>query len=138
MNLFIRLNKKGASLIEILLVIVTLSAVAFLISNIPNSFNLVNKSKNMSIAREIATKVIEDTRSTLYSNITNGTTSISDSRINLLPSASGTILIEDCPESVCGSSLPVKQIRVTLNWKEAGKDAKVSLITLISQGGLNQ
>lgn len=129
---------KGVSLIETLLVVVTLSAVTFLIANIPNAFNLINKSKHLSTAREIAAKVIEDKRSLSFANLVNDNSAILDLRINLLPQGSGTVVVEDCSQQICPNLEPVKQVTVTLNWKEGSKQQQISLKTLIGEGGLSK
>lgn len=130
--------KKGFSLVEILLVIATASFLVILIASLPNALNLIGKSKHASIAREVASKAIEDKRAISYINLVNGQTAIVDSRINLLPFGVGMVEVEDCPATICSQGENIKQIKVSVSWKEAGKNAEIKINTLIAQGGLNQ
>lgn len=139
-------NQTGVSLIESLLVIVVVSGIVFLMANLPNAMGLINKSKHLSLAREIASKQIEDKRSTSYSNLVSDPSPqpFSDSRLNLLPkpsanSSAGTILIEDCDSvKICTNGEHVKKITVTVNWTDNQKPQTIFLITFIGEGGLNQ
>lgn len=135
-------NNRGVSLIEVLLVIVVLFGIVLLMQNFPNAINLINKSNHLSIAREIAAKQIEDKRSTNYLNLvspsTTNITSSVDARMNLLPSGSGQLEINDCDPLICTTAEEIKQIKVTINWKENNKNQTISLDTLIGSGGLNQ
>ena len=130
------INQRGVSLLESLLVVVIMSSIVFLLANLPNAMNLLTKSNHTSLAREIAAKQIEDKRALQYANLVNGTTLITDSRISLLPSGSGTILVEDCGVTVCTNSENVKQLTITVTWKDAGKTDIISLKTLIGENGL--
>lgn len=131
-------GEKGISLVEVLLVVIILGLMVFLLSSFPNAVNLIGRSGHLSLAREIASKQIEDKRSESYQNLASGSTTLSDPRISLLPQGGGTVLIEDCPSTICTQSENVKQMTVTVNWKENNKSESVSLKTLIAEGGLNQ
>lgn len=131
------MKQKGVTLIELLLVVVAVGFLVVLLASIPNSLNLVSKSRHESLAREILTKQIEDQRALQYANLGNGTTSITDSRLPLLSAGSGTILIEDCDTvNICKNNEVAKQVTVTVVWKGGGKDQKLELKTIIAQGGL--
>ncbi len=135
-------NQRGVSLIEALLVMFVLFGIVLLMQNFPNAINLINKSKHLSIAREIATKQIEDKRATNYLNLVAPSTTIItqsvDLRISLLPSGSGKVEINVCDPLICTTAEEIKHIRVTINWKENDKNQTISLDTLIGSGGLNQ
>lgn len=132
------IREKGFSLIESILVVVVLGSIAVLMANFPNAMGLINKSRNLSSAREIAAKQIEDKRSITYSNLVNDTSAISDSRISMLPLGGGTVVVKDCDESICTQGENIKQITVTVSWREGDKDQSVQLQTFITEGGLNQ
>lgn len=125
-------------MLEAILVIFVSGVLILLVANLPNAFNLVGKSKNASIAREIAVKQIEDLRSISYDNLALGSDDITDNRIALLPQGNGSFTIEDCNIELCANGEEIKMIKVSISWKENTKDQKVDLTTLISQGGLNQ
>ena len=133
-------KERGVSLVELLLVVAAIGFLILLVSNLPNAINLIGRARHQSLAREIASKSIEDTRAIAFANLADGTTNLTDSRVNLLPSGSGARIIEPCNPNVCtgGEASKVKQVAVTLTWKEAGKTQTVKLQTLISEGGLNQ
>ena len=131
-------NDRGVSLVEILLVIASVSFLMLLMANIPNSISLIGQVKRVSLALQIAQKQIEDRRNVVFLNLANGTSAITDSRIHSLPEGGGSVLIDDCGPLICTQSEVAKQISVTVSWKESGKDKDVKLQTLISEGGLNQ
>ena len=132
------LFQKGFSLIELLLVIIVIGTSVFLLANLPNALNLITKSNHMSLAREIVSKQIEDKRSINYANLVSDTSNISDSRLSLLPSSSGTVTVEDCDAAICTNSEHIKKIIVTINWKDNNKAQGVTLNTFIGEGGINQ
>lgn len=131
-------RQSGFSLIEHLLVIAIVASMVFLLANLPSALGLINKSKHLSLAREVAVKQIEDKRTLKYKDLTVGSSNIDDSRLNLLPQASGTILTEDCDPQLCTNSEHIKQVTVSINWKDNNKTQSVSLKTLISKNGLNK
>lgn len=131
-------DESGVSLIESLLVVIVVAAIVFLMANIPNAVILISKSRHLSLAREIAAGQIEDKRATSFINLVNDTQPISDLRVTLLPNGAGTVKAEDCSATVCTLSENLKQITVTVAWKENNKDQKVELQTLIGEGGINQ
>lgn len=134
----IRKSVRGSSLIESLMIIVMVGVIVIVMANLPNALNLINKSQALSLAKEIASKQIEDKRAISYSNLANGSVSISDPRLNTLFGASGTILIENCDISVCQNDEHIKKITVTINWEENSKTQSMKIHTLIGEGGLNQ
>lgn len=129
---------RGESLIEVLLVIVVLASIVALMANLPNAMMLISKSKHFGTAREIATKQLESKRQISFDNLANDDSPIDDPRISLLPQGNGTVLIEDCDESICTKSEEIKKVTVTINWTENNKNQQVILNTLIGKGGINQ
>ncbi len=132
------MKERGVSLIEALLVIVIVSSLVFLLANLPNALGLISKSKHLSLAREIAAKQIEDKRNINYSNLVNDNSAISDSRLSLLPKGAGTVEVKDCDPLICVSGEKIKQIKVEVSWKDNNKNQKVTLSTMIGEGGINQ
>lgn len=144
-------KERGASLVEILLVITMIGIIVALIANIPNALMLINKSKQLSLAREIAVKQIEDKRTINYDNLSLGSSLIDDNRLSLLPQGSGKVEVglkneetEDpddwipCSSTTCPSAEDVKEITVIVDWVFNNKPQSVSLKTIISKGGINQ
>ena len=136
------MEEKGVSLIESLLVVVIMGMIVFLLANLPNAMMLINKSNHLSLAREIATKQIEDKRAISYANLTldnpSNPPAIVDSRLNLLPDGGGTTLVEDCDGQICTNGEHVKQVSVTVSWKDNNKVQTIKLKTFIAEGGINQ
>ena len=132
------MNQKGNTLIESLLVIAMVGIIVVLMGNLPNALNLMNKSKHLSLAREIATKQIEDKRAISYTNLVNDNSAITDPRISLLPSGSGVVVVQDCSSQICTNSEQIKQVSVTVNWQDNNKQQTITVNTFIGQGGLNQ
>ena len=135
------IKQQGFSVIEIILVVLIAGFIILLIGNLPSAIKLIGISNHESIAKEIASQEIEKLRSIPYLNISNGTTTVSDSRVNTLPNGSGTVTVEDCPVSICSyntSPNPIitRQALVVITWSESGKDRNVKITTLISDGGL--
>src|SRR3989338_3233162 len=130
--------EKGFSLVESLLVVAVIGSVVFLMANIPNALMLIAKSNHVSLAREIAVKQIESKRAINYTNLVNDNSTISDPRLNLLPHGSGTVAVDDCSPTICKNGEPVKQVTVTVNWKDNNKSQAITLKTMICEGGINQ
>lgn len=131
-------EEKGFSLIESLLVVVIIGSVVLLIANIPNALMLIAKSRHVSLAREIAVKQIEDKRTINYVNLVNDNSPITDTRLNLLPEGSGTVEVGDCDPSICTQGEDIKQVTITVSWRDNNKIQTITLKTMIGEGGINQ
>lgn len=131
------MNEHGFSLVESLLVIVIIGSIVFLLASLPNAFLLFEKSKHLSLAREIAVKQLEDKRTTNYANLINDNSPISDSRLNLLPQAFGNIIVEDCNASICSNNENIKQVTASVSWTDKTQVQNITLKTLVSEGGIN-
>lgn len=129
-------NQTGFGLIEVLLVSMFIGLLVILIAGIPNSLLLVGQSRYLSIAREIASKTIEDTRLLGYDNLVNTEDNITDTRISLLPNGSGTKKIENCDVSICLHGEHLKKLTVKILWKENSKDQQISIVTMVSDNKL--
>lgn len=131
-------KESGFSLIESLLVVFVIGMIVFLLASIPNSLMLFTKSRHASLVREIAVKQIEDKRTINYSNLVNGSSPISDLRLNTLPQGSGTVTVEDCKPTICINGEYVKEITVLVNWLDNNKTQSLTIKTMIGEGGINQ
>lgn len=130
--------ESGVSLLESLLVVVVVGMTVVLMANIPNALGLITKSRNLSLAREIAAKQLEGKRAINYANLVTDTTPISDTRISLLPEGAGTVTVTDCDPLVCTNGEHLKKISIILSWKDNNKTQTINLDTFIGEGGLNQ
>lgn len=131
-------NEKGVSLIELLLVVVIVGIIVTLMANLPNAMGLINKSNHESIAREIASKQIEDKRAISFANLVNDNSPIADARINMLPQGAGTVSVADCPPQLCTNGESIKKVTVAVSWTDNDKPQSITLTTLIGEGGINQ
>lgn len=131
-------SQKGSTLVELLLVIVVIGSLVYLLTSLPNAMYLLNKSKYLSLAKEIASKQIQDKRNISYANLINDTSAISDTRIALLPGGKGGLVIEDCDPLICTHNEQIKKITVNVTWKDNNKNQSVSLSTFIGEGGIGQ
>ena len=48
------------------------------------------------------------------------------------------MVVADCDPLICTNLENIKQVAVTVQWKEGSKDQQVSLKTFIGEGGINQ
>ncbi|MBI2011558.1 type II secretion system protein [Candidatus Daviesbacteria bacterium] len=134
-------NQKGFSLIEMVLVLLIFGLIVLMIVNLPSSIQLIGVSKNSSLAKEIASAKIENLRSSGFENLVTGQTTLVDSRLSKLPSSSGTVIIEDCPVSICtqaeiDGNIKIKVAKVKVSWRENNANKDLTIDTLISEGGL--
>ena len=131
-------NQQGVSLVELVLVASAVIFLSLLIGNLPSSMSSINKSRHLSIAREIAGKQIEYLRKQPFGNLVDGVNFFTDQDLATLTDASATYEIEDCPPAVCVLGETVKKIKVEISWNEGGANKKVEATTIIAEGGITQ
>lgn len=134
-----KLNKLGFSLTEIVIVIALAGVIVIVLANLPSTLGLIGQSNHQSLANQIIDQKIEDLRSQGYDNISNGTTMISDSRLNQLPGSTSEVIIGDCPTlspTICTSNEDVKQVSIKITWNETKGPKEVKVVTFIGKGGL--
>lgn len=126
----------GISLIEIVVTMMVIGFVILLITNVPQAIRLITNSNHESLAKDIVSKQIEDLRNQGYSLLSNGTTTINDSRLNQLPTSSSSVIVSSCSVAICPNNEHTKQVEVKVTWSDQGKIGNVDVYTLISEGGL--
>lgn len=130
-------NCYGSTLLEIIFVILIVGFLVLVVGNLPSSINLVRFSYHTSLAREIASTKINDLRAQTYANLADGTSLITDVKLQNLPLGTGKVNITDCSTDVCPSQIEkTKQVTVTISWQEINAAKQIRLTTLVSQGGL--
>lgn len=127
---------KGFSIIEVLIALFATGAIVLVIANIPNVLTLVRGSQSESKVREVAAKKIEDIRLSGYDNLANGSTALTDPKLNSLAGFTGVVLTEDCPVDLCTSGEVAKKITITITWSENTQPKRFSVTTLVAKGGL--
>ena len=131
-----KINTKGISLIEVVLVLFIIGMIILMVSNLPSAFSLVGRGSREGKAKEIVLRKIESLRSQTYTNLANGTSIFTDPELNTLPDSSTQLIISDCPVSVCNNNEQLKQVDVKVSWLEKGQTKDVKVTTFISEGGL--
>lgn len=133
-----KFKEKGISLIEIILVAGVVIALTLLLTSLPSSMSSINKSRQTSLAKEIALKELERLRNQNYENLVEGSNSFIDADLNKLPSALGIYEIIPCSPLICTLDEDMKEIKVVVSWNESGDNKNVELSTLVLNGGLGQ
>ena len=133
-----KLNPKGFSIVEIIIVVTIIGLLVLLISNLPTVLTVNTDSRNSSIAMEVANKKMDELRRQTYSNLTNGTAQFSDSSLDDINKAAATLNIEDCPVTICTNNEEAKLVTIEIAWNEANGKKTVNLETIIAQGGMGQ
>lgn len=129
-------TSKGFTLIEVILVLGIVGLMVLLITNLPSSINLNSNSNYQSLAKQIASKQLEDLRLQTYENLANGTQPVQDTRLSKLPQGSGTIVVDDCSAEICTQGEQLKTATVTINWFEKTSTTSATFTTMIGLGGL--
>lgn len=128
--------EKGFSLLEMIMVVMVAGAVVLLIANLPTSNKLVGNSKYESIAKEIASKKIDDLRDTTYDNLVDGVIEITDPRFSNLPDGNGRVTVSACPVEICTNGELIKKVDVVISWSDTGVQKIASVSSLIAKDGL--
>jgi prepilin-type N-terminal cleavage/methylation domain-containing protein len=119
-------NKKGLSLIEIIISVALMSLILLMIA--PVLFlEKTNKSIGyLVLANQIASRKMEELKQLPFANLpANGTTTISDPDILNLPNGEGFIFAEDYE-----STNSLKHITVLINWKSGESTSTYKLDAL--------
>lgn len=130
------MKKNGFSVIELLLIVLLTGFIVIILADLPSSLGLIGGSHYSSLAKDIASSVMENIRSQTYDNLANGVAQISDIRLSSVPSGSGTTTVTDCPNSICKSGEQIKQVTVQINWTEGKNSKNIKLTTFVANGGL--
>jgi len=147
-----RTKKEGGfSLIEVLITIFILGVVCItLISVFIYGFNLLQKTKKVAMATEIAQAEVERYRNTQYSEIqsygpldgTPVTRDLSPESLALLKSTNpvyfqdgdGSATLEGIP----GGDENIRKLTVTITWMYRGQQQEKNVVTYIASSGINR
>ena len=124
-------SKRGFTLIEAVIALFLLGLILLIFQGTLRNMPLIKYAKNQDLALKIASSEMESLRAGGYDALpVSG--SFSDPLLASLPSGVGGV-------SVTAYNAEMKQVVVTVTWREAGKaaDSSVSLTTLMTEiGGL--
>ena len=128
-------QKKGASLVEVLVSIALIMVMVFIYITYANLIKLNKKDTDLSLALFLANQEIEILKGLPYSELTNRENSefIGDVDLSILNQAEGYITINDYMQDP-----NIKQVDIILSWIDRTETKDVNLSTLISYYGLSQ
>jgi len=124
--------------VELVLVVAAVGFLALLVNNLPSSISSINKSRHISLARDVAGKQMEFLRRQSFENLSNGTETFSAPELNTLNGANALYEINDCPPEICTEGEEAREVKVRITWNESGDNKSVELMTIIGKGGLGQ
>lgn len=138
-------KEAGFSLIEVLVTIFILGIVCItLISVFIYGFNLLQKTKKVAMATEIAQAEVERYRNTPYATIKAITIGIAQP----LLTASQTLLSTPAYftsgqgsatfQSVPGGDLNIRKLTVQIGWMYRGQQQEKNVVTYIASSGINR
>ncbi len=125
--------QKGFSLIEVLIAIFILGIVSVtLISVFIYGFNVVYKTRQVSMATQIAQEEVELVRNMNYDDILLlGSTYTHDSLSELVNGA-GALSIESGPGD------DIKKLTVSVTWDYQGTNMRKDVVTFVTREGVNK
>jgi prepilin-type N-terminal cleavage/methylation domain-containing protein len=145
-NLMRKRTKKesGFSLIEVLVTIFILGAVCItLISVFIYGFNLLQKTKKVAVATEVAQEEVERYRNMQYSAIFDlgtGTQPLSaegqailGNPVNFINGQGSATL-----DTVVGGDENIRKLTVTITWMYRGQQQEKNVVTYIASSGINR
>ena len=123
-------SNRGFSLIEVMISIFIVGAVALLYFATLNTFRLTHKSRDEITALNVAQNKLTSLRSGRFANLP-ASGSFTDSQLSNLDSATATLAITNA------GTTSLKQVTVTISWHEENPatTSSISASTLITQTG---
>lgn len=131
-----KLPERGFSLVEILLVVGAVFCLGLLAASLPPAVSSINRSRHISLAKEVANKQLNTLRQQGFVNLSNGSGSFSSPTLSSLNEVNAVYEVEDCPSEICTHEEKTKKVLVRISWQESGDAKKVELSTLMSEGGI--
>jgi len=123
----------GFSLIEILIAIFILGIVSItLVSVFMYGFNSVYRTKQVSLATQIAQEEVEVVRNLVYDDILLLGSTYSHDSLSELVSGAGVLAIEDGPGG------DIKKLTVSVTWVYRGIDMRKDVVTFVTREGVNK
>lgn len=126
-------KQKGFSLIEVLITILLLAFVLMtLISVFIYGFNLLSKTKQTTLATQIAQEEVELIRNMPFDDILTLSPSFSHDSLSLLEGSEGSLAIEEGPGD------DIKKLTVRVRWVYRGNNMIKDVVTYITREGINK
>lgn len=134
MSLSKKKQQKGLSLIEVLVTIFILAIILIsLISVFIYGFNLLSRTKQVTLATQTAQEAVELIRNMSFDDMLTITSFPTEINIpNYLISGQGSLSIED------GLGEDIKKLTVIITWDYRRKQMKKSVVTYITREGIGK
>ncbi|MFC2167185.1 prepilin-type N-terminal cleavage/methylation domain-containing protein [Acidobacteriota bacterium] len=125
--------EKGFSLIEVLIAVFILGIVSMtLISVFIYGFNVVYRTKQVSLATQIAQEEVELVRNLGYDDILLLGSTYNHDSLSELVNGAGAISVEDGPGD------DIKKLTVSVTWDYRGSNLRKDVVTFITREGVNK
>ena len=138
-------RSKGFSMIEVLVVTTMLAIVSLsLIGVFAYGFKLVSRTKQVTMATQVAQVQVERLRNTNYDAIpvvTGTPTALAATDYPFLFTSDGTCFLNNAQETVSvtpGIDERLKRLDVTITWNYQGQSMRKDLVTYIAKDGINR
>lgn len=123
----------GFSFIEVIVGVFLLEIMLIsLISVIILGFNLLSKTKQISLATQIVQEEMEWIRNRTFDEIAELETTFGNNNLSLLKDGRGYITVEEGPGE------DIKKISVRVCWIYRGKEMNKGVVTYIAREGINR
>ncbi len=123
----------GFSLIEVLIAIFILGIVSItLVSVFMYGFNSVYRTKQVSLATQIAQEEVELVRNLNYDDILLLGSTFTHDSLSELVNGAGALTIEN------GSGDDIKKLTVSVTWIYRGIDMRKDVVTFVTREGVNK
>lgn len=123
-------STRGFTLIEILVSVFILGAIAVIFATATNTLSLTREMRQKDIALRVIDKQMESLRAAGYAGVGAGG-AFSDSLLSALPNSSASTTVSDYNANM-------KQVDVSVGWQEVGLPERYLVATtlLVDTGGL--
>ncbi len=126
-------SQEGFSLIEVLIAIFILGIVSItLISVFIYGFNVVYRTRQVTLATQIAQEEVELIRNLNYDDILLLGSTFSHDSLSEFVSGAGALSIEDGPGD------DIKKLTVSVTWDYQGTNMRKDVVTYITREGVNK
>jgi len=126
-------SQEGFSLIEILIAIFILGIVSItLISVFIYGFNIVFRTRQVTLATQIAQEGVELVRNLTYDDILLLGSTYDHDSLSELVNGAGVLSIEDGPGE------DIKKLTVSVTWDYRGSNLRKDVVTFITREGVNK
>ncbi len=125
--------QKGFSLIEVLIAVFILGIVSVtLISVFIYGFNVVFKTRQVTLATQIAQEEVELIRNLNYDDILLLGSTYNHDNLSVLVNGAGVLSIENGPGD------DIKKLTVSVTWYYRGTNMRKDVVTFITREGVNK